>query len=102
MLLSLPLSGVRTFDDLAFLAPGVAPPPQAIGNTTGPGLGPGVGTSGQFAVNGLRSRANGLLTLILPIDLRTRRIEYAYRPNLNTTRVTSRCATASSTILPAS
>jgi hypothetical protein len=39
---------------------------------------------------GLRSRAGGLLTLILPIDLRTRRIEYAYRPNLNTTRVTSR------------
>jgi hypothetical protein len=39
---------------------------------------------------GLRSRANGLLTLILPIDLRTRRIEYAYRPDLNSTRVTSR------------
>jgi len=39
---------------------------------------------------GLRSRLNGLLTLILPIDLKSRRIEYAYRPNLNTTRVTSR------------
>jgi hypothetical protein len=39
---------------------------------------------------GLRSRANGLLTLILPIDLKSRKIEYAYRPNLNTTRVTSR------------
>ena len=39
---------------------------------------------------GLRSRAGGRLTLILPIDLRTRRIEYAYRPDLNTTRVTSR------------
>ena len=39
---------------------------------------------------GLRSRADGRLTLILPIDLRTRRIEYAYRPDLNTTRVTSR------------
>lgn len=39
---------------------------------------------------GLRSRANGLLTLILPIDLRTRRIEYAYRPDLRSTRVTSR------------
>jgi hypothetical protein len=39
---------------------------------------------------GLRSRAAGRLTLILPNDLRTRRIEYAYRPNLNTTRVTSR------------
>jgi len=39
---------------------------------------------------GLRSRANGLLTLILPIDLRTRNIEYAYRPDLRSTRVTSR------------
>jgi hypothetical protein len=39
---------------------------------------------------GLRSRANGLLTLILPINLRTRRIEYAYRPDLRSTRVTSR------------
>lgn len=39
---------------------------------------------------GLRSRANGRLTLILPIDLRSRRIEYAYRPDLTSTRVTSR------------
>ena len=39
---------------------------------------------------GLRSREKGLLTLILPIDLRTRNIEYGYRPNLNTSRVTSR------------
>jgi len=39
---------------------------------------------------GLRSRANGLLTLILPIDLRTRTIDYAYRPDLRSTRVTSR------------
>ena len=39
---------------------------------------------------GLRSRLDGLLTLILPIDLRTRNIEYSYRPNLNTRRVTSR------------
>ncbi len=57
-LLALPLPGIRTFDDLAFLAPGVAPPPLAIGNVVGPGIGPGVGTSGQFAVNGIRSRAN--------------------------------------------
>lgn len=41
---------------------------------------------------GLRSRANGRLTLILPIDLRSRRIEYAYRPDLTSTRVTSRVA----------
>ncbi len=39
---------------------------------------------------GLRSRANGLLTLILPIDLRSRKIEYAYRPDLRSSRVTSR------------
>ena len=39
---------------------------------------------------GLRSRANGLLTLILPIDLRSRSIEYAYRPDLRSTVVTSR------------
>ncbi|MCI0421045.1 MAG: carboxypeptidase regulatory-like domain-containing protein [Acidobacteria bacterium] len=57
-LLVLPLPGIRTFDDLAFLAAGVVPPPLAIGNVVGPGVGPGVGTSGQFAVNGIRSRAN--------------------------------------------
>jgi len=48
----------RTFDELALLVVGVNPPPQAIGNTVGPGVGGGVGTSGQFSVNGLRSRAN--------------------------------------------
>lgn len=57
-LLSLPLPGVRSFDDLAFLAPGVAPPPLSIGTSVGPGIGPGVGTTGQFSVNGLRSRSN--------------------------------------------
>ena len=31
---------------------------QTVGNTPGPGQGPGVGSAGQFAVNGLRSRAN--------------------------------------------
>jgi hypothetical protein len=57
----LPLGGTtvtRTFDELALLAPGVAPPPQTIGDVAGPGVGPGVGTAGQFAVNGLRSRGN--------------------------------------------
>ncbi len=39
---------------------------------------------------GLRTRANGRATLILPIDLRTRRVEYSYRPDLLSTRVTSR------------
>src|SRR4029079_2530335 len=57
-LLGVPLPGIRTFDDLALLAPGVSPPPQAIRRQVGPGIGPGVGTSGQFSVNGLRSRAN--------------------------------------------
>lgn len=58
---TLPLGGTtltRTFDELAFLVPGVYLPPQAIGNSVGPGVGGGVGTSGQFSVNGLRSRAN--------------------------------------------
>jgi hypothetical protein len=55
---ALPLAEARSFDQLALLAAGVALPPQTIGNITGPGLGAGVGTSGQFAVNGLRSRGN--------------------------------------------
>ncbi len=49
---------VRSFDELALLLPGIAPPPQTAGRVAGPGVGSGVGTSGQFAVNGLRSRAN--------------------------------------------
>ena len=57
-LIILPLPGVRTFDDFAFLFAGVALPPQPIGNSVGPGIGPGVGTTGQFSVNGLRSRSN--------------------------------------------
>jgi len=56
---TLPLSGVRTFDELAFLAPGVAPVAQSAG--TGPGVGPGVGTAGQFSINGERGRANNFL-----------------------------------------
>jgi hypothetical protein len=58
---TLPLGGTtvtRTFDELALLLPGVAPPPQTIGNVAGPGVGPGVGSAGQFATNGLRSRGN--------------------------------------------
>jgi hypothetical protein len=49
---------VRTFDQLAQLAAGVAPPPQTLGSVAGPGQGAGVGSAGQFSVNGLRSRAN--------------------------------------------
>ncbi|MBA3240784.1 MAG: TonB-dependent receptor, partial [Acidobacteria bacterium] len=59
--LSLPLGGTtltRTFDELALYLPDVFLPPQTIGGGSGPGVGAGVGTSGQFSVNGLRSRAN--------------------------------------------
>ncbi|HLL13922.1 MAG TPA: TonB-dependent receptor [Pyrinomonadaceae bacterium] len=48
----------RSFDELTLLLPGVAPPPQTLGSVAGPGIGAGVGSSGQFSVNGLRSRAN--------------------------------------------
>ncbi len=53
----LPLSNIRSFDDLAFLAAGVAPPPQVKG-VAGPGIGSGIGTAGQFSVNGQRARSN--------------------------------------------
>jgi hypothetical protein len=48
----------RNFDDFAPLLPGVAPPPQTIGNGAGPGVGAGVGSAGQFSVNGMRARDN--------------------------------------------
>ena len=54
---SLPVSGYRSFDEFALLAPGVFPPPQTFG-TSGPSVSPGVGTAGQFAINGIRSREN--------------------------------------------
>jgi hypothetical protein len=56
---SLPLGGatMRSFDDLALLAPGVAPPPYTPG-VRGPGIGFGIGTAGEFSVNGSRARAN--------------------------------------------
>jgi len=57
-LTSLPLPGIRTFDTLALLLPGVALPPQPIGNIVGPGLGAGIGSAGQFSVNGQRARSN--------------------------------------------
>src|SRR5438128_1426014 len=58
---ALPLGGTtltRSFDELALLLPGVAPPPETQGGVSGPGIGPGVGSAGQFAVNGMRSRGN--------------------------------------------
>ena len=60
-IVALPLGGTtnsRSFDQLALLLPGVARPPQTVGNVAGPGVGSGVGSAGQFAVNGLRSRGN--------------------------------------------
>jgi hypothetical protein len=54
---ALPLGGTRSFDRLALLLPGVAPPPETIG-ANGPGVGPGVGTAGEFSANGNRARAN--------------------------------------------
>jgi hypothetical protein len=57
---SLPLGGttdMRTFDEYALLLPGVAPPPYTPG-VRGPGVGFGIGSAGQFAVNGLRARSN--------------------------------------------
>src|SRR5437660_929804 len=57
-ILPLAIHSSRTFDDLALLLPGVALPPQTLGNVAGPGVGAGVGSAGQFSVNGLRSRGN--------------------------------------------
>ena len=54
---ALPVAGLRNFDTFALLAPGVAPPPDTP-NARGPGVSPGLGTAGQFSVNGLRSREN--------------------------------------------
>lgn len=57
MMQALPVAGFRSFDNFALLAPGVLPPPQTLGGP-GPGISPGLGTPGQFAVNGQRSRVN--------------------------------------------
>ena len=57
---SVPVGGatpMRSFDEFALLAPGVAPPPYTPG-ARGPGVGYGVGTAGQFSVNGMRARSN--------------------------------------------
>ena len=53
---ALPLRGGRTFDQLALFAPGVARAPFSAGE--GPAVGIGVGSIGQFSVNGMRSRSN--------------------------------------------
>lgn len=57
---SLPLGGagvMRTFDELALLVAGVSPPPYTPG-VRGPGVGFGIGTAGEFSVNGMRARSN--------------------------------------------
>ena len=57
---ALPIGGataMRSFDELALLLPGVAPPPYTPG-VRGPGVGFGIGTAGQFSVNGMRARSN--------------------------------------------
>ena len=57
---SLPIGGataMRSFDEFALLASGVAPPPYTPG-VRGPGVGFGIGTAGQFSVNGMRARSN--------------------------------------------
>jgi len=53
----LPLRDGRSFDQLALLTPGVLLPPATFA-PAGPGISAGVGASGQFTVNGLRSREN--------------------------------------------
>jgi hypothetical protein len=54
---ALPIPGVRSFDLFALLVPGVLPAPQTLGSN-GPGVGAGVGSAGQFSVNGGRARNN--------------------------------------------
>lgn len=55
----LPLRGFRTFDQLSLLSPGVFRVPFVPGR--GPAVGLGVGTPGQFAVNGFRGRSNNFV-----------------------------------------
>ena len=57
LLEALPISRTRSFDQFALLSPGVFPSPQTL-NDSGPGIAAGIGTAGQFSVNGLRSREN--------------------------------------------
>lgn len=44
----------------------------------------------RLVKTGLKSRPGGKLTLILPLNLTTRTIEYDFRPNLASTKVSSR------------
>jgi hypothetical protein len=49
-----------------------------------------IGGKRQLVKTGLRSRPGGKMTLILPLNLKTRTIEFAYRPDLATRTVSSR------------
>lgn len=54
---SIPVPGIRTFDTFALMVPGVLPPPASTGGG-GLGVSPGVGSPGEFSVNGLRAKEN--------------------------------------------
>lgn len=54
---ALPLAGMRSFDLLALLAPGIAKAPETI-DRVGPSFAPALGSDGSFVANGLRSREN--------------------------------------------
>ena len=56
MLDLLPMRGSRSFDQLSLLSPGVFRVPFSGGS--GPAVGNGVGSTGQFSVNGMRSGSN--------------------------------------------
>jgi hypothetical protein len=57
---SLPIPDIRTPDKLALLLPGVAPAPQysLLPGVPGPSVSVGIGSAGQFSVNGFRARNN--------------------------------------------
>jgi len=54
---ALPLPGIRSFDSLALLSPGVLPAPEPAQSAT-PVLGSGIQRAGEFSANGLRTREN--------------------------------------------
>ena len=56
----LPLPGWRSPDTLALLLPGVTDRPVAVGAQV-PGVAPGIGTAGQFSINGMRGRDNSFM-----------------------------------------
>jgi hypothetical protein len=51
-----------------------------------------IGGKRQLVKTGLRSRPGGRMTLILPLNLKTRTIEFSYRPDLATRTVSSRAS----------